>query len=624
MRKPVIRRPAIRRPKLSLEREGVIGEIGLVLLAICAILVGLTAAFSLGIQKQNENRSARAYGKQVCSVLASAAATAIASGDEATLRTLVQSLTTKRGLVYAAVADAEGQVLVETAHKDAGDDVHAFSLKPGAGRTRVIQAEDREIVSLTTPIVFDGRRVGIAQVVMAETSTFIAPHRFSQFVGIVALVSFLLVGAAYAYLRMILRPLPKLIRELSQQIDDKTIRRIEFKGRRGQLCDLINRWNDAVRVFHEKIADVDQTNAEPEIDKHVLAYEKKRVESIIGFLPIGVLVTNSSGNVAMANRAAQNLLLKPDSQLLGESVGTALGQESLDEALRQNRATRAFELSLDGSTERIVKVTITDLSSPGRETIGSLVTIREITQQKMADRMTSEFVNHVAHEFRTPLASIRAYTEMLVDDQVDDENTRFEFYNTIAQETERLTGLIGNLLNISKMEAGSLTANKVPVRIDKVISEVAGGIEPQATAKGLTFRVDVPDPAPQMEMDKALASVALVNLIGNAVKYTPEGGTVEVIAKAEESSLAIRVRDTGPGIEEEDLLHIFEKFYRSGDEKIQEQTGSGLGLALAQQIAFIHGGEITVTSEPGKGAEFCLSLPIAAGKQVPLEVGGER
>ncbi len=613
-------------PKVSFEREGLIGEIGLVLLGICAVLVGLMAVFSLSVQKQNEMRSARAYGKQVCDVLAGTAAAPLADDDAATLQSLVQSLATKQGLVYAAVADAKGKILVETDRPDFSRDISAFPLKPGTGRrrTRVIETADREIVSTTASIVSEGRKVGIAQVVVSGTGALIDPHQFRRFVGITALISFLLVGAAYGYLRMILRPLPRLIRELHRQIDDRTIRRIDFAGRRGQLQDLINRWNDAVQVVHEKIAEIDRSNAQLEIEKHVLEYEKKRVESIIGFLPIGVLVTNSSGKVVMANRAAQNLLQKPDSQLIGEFVGTALGQGQLDEALRQNRATRAFELSLDGSTERIVKITITDLSSPGHEAVGALVTIREITQQKMADRLTGEFVNHVAHEFRTPLASIRAYTEMLVDDQVDDESTRFEFYNTIAQETERLAGLIDNLLNISKMEAGSLTANRVPVRIDKVITETVAGIEPQAAAKGLNVRVEVPDPAPPMEMDKGLASVALVNLIGNAVKYTPPGGTLEISAKGEESTLAIRVRDTGPGIAEDDLLHIFEKFYRSGDEQIQKQTGSGLGLALAQQIAFVHGGEITVTSELGKGSEFCLSLPLAAGKQVPLEIGPEQ
>jgi len=605
-------------PKPRLEREGLIGEIGLVLLGICAALIGLMAVFTLGAQKQNEGRSIHAYGRQICSVLATTAAAPLAERDSETLETLVRSLASRQGLVYASVGDLSGKFVVETDQADLGEEIPVLTGQyvVGRGRARVIRGDGREMFSVSAPVTLGDRQVGVAQVVVARTSTSLEPAEFGRFVGIVALVAFLLVGATYGYLRLVLRPLPKLIKELSEQIHQKTIREIHFKGR-GQLRDLINAWNDAVRVFHEQIDEIDRAKNQIEIEKHVLEYEKRRVESIVNFLPIGVLVTNASGKVVMTNRAAQNLLSKGDADLMGQSLGNALGQPQFDEVLNESRATRSVEMALGGSSERIVKLTISDLSAPGHRPVGLLMTIREITQQKLADRTTSEFVNHVAHEFRTPLASIRAYAEMLVDDQVDDDTTRFEFYNTIAQETERLTKLIENLLNISKMEVGSLTANRVPVRIDKVITETAKSLEPQATTKGITFNVEVPDPTPPMELDKELVSVALFNLVGNALKYTPPGGTVEVVAKTEEKNLTIRVRDTGPGILEEDVLHIFEKFYRSGEEDIQKQPGSGLGLSLAQQIAFVHGGEITVTSEPGQGSEFCLALPVAQGKQVP-------
>ncbi|MCK4548404.1 MAG: PAS domain-containing protein [Candidatus Eisenbacteria sp.] len=618
-------KPFLKFAKPRIEKEGLVGQLGLVLLGICAVLVGLMAIFSLGAQKQSEIRSTRAYGKQICGVLATAAAVPLSNHDRETLEALVRNLAARQGLLYAAVSNSAGTILTEANRADFSDKVPVYSPISHGSRSqaRMIQSDDQEIVSISAPVVFEGRQIGTAQVAVTRTGPVFEPQQFSRFIGVVAFVAFLMVGATYAYLRLVLRPLPKLIRELKRQIHDKSVRGIHCGGR-GQLRELTDAWNDAVRVFHEKIDGVDQANSQLEIEKHVLEYEKSRVEAIIGFLPTGVLVTNSSGRIAMANRAAQNLLLKTDSQLLGQTLGAALGQEELDETLEDNRVIRTLELSLGGSAERVVKISITDLSTPGAGPVGSLVTLREITQQKMADRMTHEFVNHVAHEFRTPLASIRAYTEMLVDDQVDDESTRLEFYNTIAQETERLTGLIGNLLNISKMEAGSLMANRVPVKINKLISEIAGGLKAQAVAGGLAFHVDVPDPAPPMQLDKSLISVALVNLVGNALKYTPSGGTVDVSAKAEGSSFFIRVRDTGPGIKEEDLLHIFDKFYRSSNEDIRQRPGSGLGLALAQQIAFIHGGEITVTSTPGEGAEFCLTLPVTAAKQAAVEIGAEQ
>jgi signal transduction histidine kinase len=198
---------------------------------------------------------------------------------------------------------------------------------------------------------------------------------------------------------------------------------------------------------------------------------------------------------------------------------------------------------------------------------------------------------------------------MLIDGDIDDSEMKKEFYNTINEEADRLTALIHNLLSISRIEMGSLTLNKGLVKTDWLAGDSVSAIESAAQNKHIVLEKNLPETFPSLVGDKELLKVAIINILNNAVKYTPEKGKI-TFSLSDLNGLAIfDIVDTGHGISKEDLAHIFDKSFRSTDPHVREQTGSGLGLAIASDIIHLHGGEIEVESELGEGTHFSIRIP---------------
>jgi signal transduction histidine kinase len=236
-------------------------------------------------------------------------------------------------------------------------------------------------------------------------------------------------------------------------------------------------------------------------------------------------------------------------------------------------------------------------------------TIRDVTQQKLAEEMRDQFVDTATHELRTPLANIKAYAETLaLADMIDVEQQK-QFLNTINMEATRLARFVDDLLSVSSMELGSLMLNKQTTDLGRMLNEVLAKIRPQVEEKQLELEIAFPDKLPEPKLDKDKISAVLVNLLGNAVKYTPAGGRVVFRVNFTDQEIEISVADTGVGIAENELSKVFDKFFRSDDPRVQEQTGTGLGLALAQEVVRLHGGTITAESELNKGSTFTVFLP---------------
>jgi two-component system phosphate regulon sensor histidine kinase PhoR len=237
--------------------------------------------------------------------------------------------------------------------------------------------------------------------------------------------------------------------------------------------------------------------------------------------------------------------------------------------------------------------------------------IRDVTQQKLAEEMRDQFVDTATHELRTPLANIKAYAETLALADVIDIEQQKQFLNTINSEATRLARFVDDLLSVSSMELGSLSLNKQVTDLTRMLNEVLAKVRPQMTEKGLTFEVAFPEKMPEPELDKDKISAVLVNLLGNAVKYTPEQGTVIFRVNITDKQIELSIEDTGVGIAADELPKVFEKFFRSQDPRVQEQTGTGLGLALAHEVVRLHGGNIEIESEINKGSTFTVLLPLA-------------
>ncbi len=226
------------------------------------------------------------------------------------------------------------------------------------------------------------------------------------------------------------------------------------------------------------------------------------------------------------------------------------------------------------------------------------------------DKMKSDFFSLMAHELRMPLASIKEGTSLLLNGIGEEfPEKRREVLTIIAEESIHLIDLTNSLLDLSKMEAGMMTLDLQPTEMEPLIRKAAAGLEPLAMAKKVGIHIGITGGLPPITMDKGRIAQVLGNLLGNAVKFTPEGGDVTISAQSVEGGVRVSVTDTGPGIAEADLTTIFDKFQQAAVTKYNKIKGTGMGLAIVKHIINAHGGKVWVESEPGRGSAFIFLLP---------------
>lgn len=335
---------------------------------------------------------------------------------------------------------------------------------------------------------------------------------------------------------------------------------------------------------------------------------------VVHSLSDGVAVSNVHGDLTFANRSFRALLNLPDSDEKPANVFTAFRElypeDSLPDRIAQASAARyrTEVFKSDIAADGVLNVTCSPLEDASTDSF--VWTIRDITQSKLAETMRNQFVETATHELRTPLANIKAYAETLeLTDEIPVEQQK-EFVNIINSEATRLSRFVDELLNLSQMDAGSLTISRSETHFDRLLQECIEHARPQIDKKQQTLETQIPAKLPSLNIDKDKVAACLVNLLGNASKYSPEEAVVRIAIEQTSSEICIRVEDSGYGISEEELPRVFNRFFRSNDERVREEPGSGLGLAYTEEVARLHGGRLTVESELDKGSQFTLHLPL--------------
>lgn len=334
--------------------------------------------------------------------------------------------------------------------------------------------------------------------------------------------------------------------------------------------------------------------------------------------PDGLAITDLDGTITHSNRTFSVILhLDNGPDFEGKSLNSLLRFDQLEngtdilQKIKQQIVSLVFEIKpawLEAGT--VLRVSRHKLVDEQGNQEGYLWGLRDITQEKLAEEMRNQFVFTATHELRTPLTNIKAYAETLaLDEQIDVEDQK-KFCNIINSEVTRLSRFVDELLNVSQMEAGALALNLQLTDMERLFKEVIEHNRPQIEKKNIDFNSVIPLKLPEISIDKDKITASLVNLLGNAIKYTPNGGNVSFKVLHQNNSLVVEVEDKGYGISEEDQAMIFDKFYRSDDERVQAMTGSGLGLAFVQEAIRLHGGQLDVFSEIDKGSMFTLTLPI--------------
>jgi len=334
----------------------------------------------------------------------------------------------------------------------------------------------------------------------------------------------------------------------------------------------------------------------------------------------GLVIVDSSLKVQYANGAAAVFLSARRETLAGMDLLSLLSDPDVKAAFRVlGERSTSTRVVVEGSLSPGRDDTVFRLS--GRllrrdEGAGAMILIEDVTQQRVADKSRNAFVAQATHELRTPLTNIRLYVESLIDQPDALPATRSQSLNVINQEVRRLERLVGDMLSVSEIEAGTLKLTTDDVRLNVLFEELEADFHHQAQAKHIGLKFILPPKLPVIVGDRDKIVLALGNLVGNALKYTPANGEVSVSVRADADQVSVDVADNGIGIKDDEAELVFDRFYRSKDRRLEGVTGSGLGLALARQVVRLHGGEITLTSVLNKGSTFTMTLPMRA--ELPL------
>ena len=335
-----------------------------------------------------------------------------------------------------------------------------------------------------------------------------------------------------------------------------------------------------------------------------LTSEKAHLAGILAGMTEGVLVVDANGRLRLLNAALRQAFGLTD-EALGKTVLEVFRDAGLAELI--GAAPAARELTFLQPAGRVFTVQAGRLTG----TTGVVVVFHDISRLKQLENIRKDFVANVSHELRTPLAVIKGYVETLLDEEPPDAATGRQFLETIQRHTHRLEVLIDDLLSISALESQQVKLDCKPVFIRATIAAVVEELNQRAREKNITISLETPSDLPAVSADFQRLHEVLVNLIDNAIKYTPAGSLINVSAARANDFLTVCVADNGPGIAAEHLPRIFERFYRVDKARSRELGGTGLGLAIVKHIIQAHGGRVWVESELEKGSRFYFSLPLA-------------
>ncbi|MDD6407515.1 MAG: cell wall metabolism sensor histidine kinase WalK [Lactobacillus equicursoris] len=366
-------------------------------------------------------------------------------------------------------------------------------------------------------------------------------------------------------------------------------------------------------AFNTLSARIEQTQEQSES-------ERRRLDSVLSHMTDGVIATDRHGNVSIINQMAQDFLNikaddainKPISQILG------LGEEYTSQDLISSQSD--MQVTVNGGTndEMILHASFTLIKRVTGFVSGAVCVLHDVTEQIKNEDEQRQFVSNVSHELRTPLTSVRAYIEALNEGAWKDPEIAPQFLQVTQDETERMIRMVNDLLVLSRMDRGTTKLELEWVnftdfvshllnRFDMIVEHDQG--EAQSESKQYVIKRDLGNQALWIEIDTDQMMRVIDNIMNNAIKYSPDGGTITVRLQQRQNQVLLSIADQGLGIPRKDLSKIFDRFYRADKARSRAQGGTGLGLAIAKEIVNAHGGKIWADSREGHGSTFYISLP---------------
>jgi len=354
-----------------------------------------------------------------------------------------------------------------------------------------------------------------------------------------------------------------------------------------------------------------------------LENQRSERETILSSMEEGFLAVDKYHQVLSINRTAAQLFRLDPEKVVGQDLQLLIRNfqlsHSVHEALTsQQPLEKDFQLTDSEENIKHFQVRITPLRKSSGDQIGALIVLNDITRIKLVETIRRDFVANVSHELKTPITSIKGAVETLIDGAIEQREVADRFLGIISRHSDRLDSLISDLLLLSQLEyrdEGGIQAEEGTLQL--VIRHAVGICELKAQEKEISLVWECSESI-QMRMNAPLLEQALVNLIDNAIKYSPEKRQVEILAKLEKSEVIMEIKDHGSGIDARHLDRIFERFYRVDAARSRKLGGTGLGLAIVKHIVQSHGGTVSVESNLNMGSRFILKFPTTIPKKTEL------
>jgi len=503
------------------------------------------------------------------------------------------------------VLDANGTVIGATVKqpehaeligkKFSHDDISPAFVGASTAGTRV--ENDERIAYEALPITAAGE---VVAVVYMKASLLEAFNRLRDIRDVLLVATGIALGTTaalgVALSRTITGPVREVTRKAAEMAGGNFNQSITVRSNDeiGQLGEMFNRMTGRLKQTLDEIEG-----------------EKNKVEAILAHMADGLLALDSEGRIIRLNPAAQRMFQTEEAAVLGsfphETWPDARLNQALAQALQEGRPLTQ-EVRVD---QLVLLAYITPLQGERNKTAGMVVVFHDITELEKLESMRREFVANVSHELKTPLTTVKSYVETLLDGAAEDEEVRSRFLRVVESETDRMARLVKDLLHLSQLDQGSthwdVQAYEVPLLVDECLSKLSVPIE----RKNLRIKRSYAADAPMGMFDRDKLQQVMLNLLANAVEFTPPRGEIQIEVRKNGSMVAVAVSDSGIGIPKEDLPRIFERFYRVDKARSRMLGGTGLGLAIARQIVESLGGAISIDSDLGKGTKVIFTLPAA-------------
>lgn len=476
----------------------------------------------------------------------------------------------------------------------------AAALKGQTGRsTRYSNTVNKTMMFVAVPVTEQGALLGIVRVAL-EVSTIDRARRliYRQIAVSGALVLLLATAVGVFLSRRISRPLEAMRRGAERFAQGDLSERLPVQGAE-EIAALATAMNTMAFELNERMRTVVRQHNEQ--------------KAVLTSMVEGVLAVDTKERIIRINRAAATLLGVTPAEVQGRSIQEAIRKADLQRFVSRVLSTREAvegDIVLHGAKDLYLQAHGTLLRGESNQEFGALIVLNDVTRLRRLENVRRDFVANVSHELKTPITAIKGFVETLQEGAINDPNSAGRFLDIIVRQADRLNEIIDDLLILARIEQGSdqgdLPLTRMP--LNTVIEAASQACAKMASEKQVALDSYCPGTL-QAQINAPLLEQALINLLTNAIKYSPEKGRVLIEAAGTDRRITISVRDWGCGIDQIHLPRLFERFYRADKARSRKLGGTGLGLAIVKHIVQAHNGEVTVTSTPGQGSIFSIHIP---------------